>query len=56
MSADATKQADIIHILITDMIQGQVYKDEIDQIFSRKSIAIFHAVAIYWKWIEPKQC
>ena len=31
--ADATKQADIIHILIPDMIQGQVYKDEISQIF-----------------------
>ena len=28
--ADATKQGDIIHVLIPDMIQAQVYKDEIE--------------------------
>ena len=27
--AEATKQGDIIHILLPDMIQGQIYKDEI---------------------------
>ncbi len=27
--ADATKEADIIHILIPDMLQAKVYKDEI---------------------------
>ena len=51
--ADATKQADIIHILIPDMIQGQVYKDEIQPNLSAgKSLSFSHAAAIYWKWIE----
>ena len=51
--ADATKQADIIHILIPDMIQGQVYKDEIGPNLSEgKALSFSHAAAIYWKWIE----
>ena len=51
--ADATKQADIIHILIPDMVQGQVYKDEIQPNLSAgKSLSFSHAAAIYWKWID----
>ncbi len=51
--ADATKQADIIHILIPDMIQGQVYKDDIEPNLSEgKALSFSHAAAIYWKWIE----
>ncbi|MFB5628010.1 MAG: ketol-acid reductoisomerase [Nitrosarchaeum sp.] len=54
--ADATKQADIIHILIPDMIQGQIYKDEIGPNLSEgKALSFSHAAAIHWKWIEaPK--
>ena len=51
--ADATKQGDIIHILIPDMIQGQVYTDEIGPNLSEgKALSFSHAAAIYWKWIE----
>ena len=51
--ADATQTADIIHILIPDMIQGQVYKDEIGPNLSEgKALSFSHAAAIYWKWIE----
>ena len=50
---DAVKQADIIHILIPDMIQGQVYKDEIESNLSAgNALSFSHAAAIYWKWIE----
>ena len=42
--AEATKQADIIHILIPDMIQGQVYKDEIGPNLSEgKALSFSHA-------------
>ncbi len=53
---DATKQGDIIHVLIPDMIQAQVYKDEIEPNLSEgKALAFSHAAAIYWKWIvAPK--
>ena len=34
--ADATKQGDIIHVLIPDMVQAQVYKDEIEPIFLKE--------------------
>ena len=51
--ADATKQGDIIHILLPDMIQGQIYKDEIEPNLSEgKALSFSHAAAIYWKWIE----
>ena len=51
--ADATKQGDIIHILIPDMIQGKIYKDEIEPNLSDgKALSFSHAAAIYWKWIE----
>ena len=51
--ADATTQADIIHILIPDMVQSQVYKDEIGPNLSDgNALSFSHAAAIYWKWIE----
>ena len=50
--ADAVKKADIIHVLIPDMIQGQVYKDEISPNLSEgNALSFSHAAAIYWKWI-----
>ena len=49
----AIKQADIIHILIPDMIQAQVYKNEIEpNLSSGKTLSFSHAAAIHWKWIE----
>ena len=43
---DAVKQADIIHILIPDMIQGQVYKDEIESNLSAgNALSFSHAAA-----------
>ena len=54
--SDACKKADIIHVLIPDMIQSQVYKDEIGPNLSKgKALSFSHAAAIFWKWIDaPK--
>lgn len=51
--ADATKKADIIHILIPDMIQSQVYVQEIEPNLSAgKALSFSHAAAIHWNWIK----
>ena len=47
--SEACKKADIIHVLIPDMIQAQVYKDEIEQNLTKgKALAFSHAAAIHW--------
>jgi ketol-acid reductoisomerase len=51
--AEACKKADIIHILIPDMIQAQVYKEDIAPNLSEgNALSFSHAAAIYWKWID----
>ncbi|MDX1441584.1 MAG: ketol-acid reductoisomerase [Nitrosopumilaceae archaeon] len=51
--SEACKQADIIHVLIPDMIQSQVYKDEIGPNLSEgKALSFSHAAAIHWNWIS----
>lgn len=54
--SEAAKKADIIHILIPDMIQAKVYRDEIAPYLSEgNALSFSHAAAIHWKWIEaPK--
>ncbi len=50
--SDACKKADIIHVLIPDMIQSQVYSDEIGPNLSEgKALSFSHAAAIHWNWI-----
>ena len=54
--SDATKKADIIHILIPDMVQAKVYKEEIAPYLSEgKALSFSHAAAIYWKWIDAPE-
>ena len=54
--SDATKKADIIHILIPDMVQAKVYKEEIAPNLSEgKALSFSHAAAIYWKWIDAPE-
>jgi len=51
--AEACKKADIIHILIPDMIQAKVYKEDIAPNLSEgNALSFSHAAAIYWKWID----
>ncbi len=50
--SEACKEADIIQVLIPDMVQAQVYKDEIEPNLSEGNALYFsHAAAIHWKWI-----
>src|SRR5579885_2124288 len=51
---DACKKADIFHVLIPDMVQAQVYKDEIaPHLKTGKALSFSHAAAIHWGWIVP---
>jgi ketol-acid reductoisomerase len=54
--AKACKEADIIHVLIPDMMQAQVYKDEIESNLSKgKALSFSHAAAIHWGWIKAPE-
>jgi len=51
--AEATKAGDIIQVLIPDMVQATVYKEEIGPNLSEgNALSFSHAAAIHWKWIE----
>jgi ketol-acid reductoisomerase len=50
----ATKQAHIIHILLPDVEQGRIYKNDIEPYLSENTALCFsHGAAIHWKWIVP---
>ncbi len=52
-TADACKEADIIHVLIPDMMQSQVYSNDIaPHLTENKALSFSHAAAIHWKWIQ----
>ena len=51
--AKACQEADIIHVLIPDMVQAKIYKQEIGPHLSEgNALSFSHAAAIHWKWIE----
>jgi ketol-acid reductoisomerase len=51
---DAVRNADIIHILIPDMEQASVYKNEISPyVTENKALCFSHGASIHWKWIDP---
>jgi ketol-acid reductoisomerase len=51
---DAVRNADIIHILIPDMEQASVYKNEISPYLTEnKALCFSHGASIHWKWIDP---
>jgi ketol-acid reductoisomerase len=50
----AADKADIIHILIPDMEQADMYSKEIaPYVAEGKALSFSHGAAIYWKWIVP---
>jgi ketol-acid reductoisomerase len=52
--SQACEKADIIHVLIPDMVQAQVYKEQIaPNIKAGKALSFSHAAAIHWGWIVP---
>lgn len=53
-AAEATEAASIIHVLVPDMEQSNLYKTEIKPNISEGTALCFsHGAAIHWKWIEP---
>lgn len=53
-TAEACSQADIIHVLIPDMVQADVYNRDISpHLTENKALSFSHAAAVHWKWIHP---
>ena len=53
---EAAKIGDIIQILVPDMEQAKVYKQEIaPYLTSGKAIGFSHGASIHWKWIDPPE-
>ena len=51
--SEACAAADVIHVLIPDMVQAKVYGEEISQGLSAgNALSFSHAAAIHWKWID----
>ena len=51
---EASKSADIIHVLIPDMEQAKVYNNDIAPGLAQgKTLNFSHGAAIHWKWITP---
>lgn len=51
---EASKSADIIHVLTPDMEQANVYSNDIAPGLSQgKTLNFSHGAAIHWKWIIP---
>ena len=52
--SEATKRADVIHILIPDMEQAEIYRKEIAPFLEKgKAFSFSHGAAIHWNWISP---
>jgi len=53
-AAEATKAANIIHVLVPDMEQSTLFKTEIGPNLSEgDALSFSHGAAVHWKWIEP---
>lgn len=51
--AEACKDADIIHVLVPDMLQAKIYREEIGPNLSEgKALSFSHGAAIHWEWIK----
>lgn len=50
----AAEMADIIHILVPDMVQSEIYQNKISpHIKEGNALSFSHGAAIHWKWIIP---
>ncbi len=54
--AEAAKEADIIHILLPDEVQGKVYENEIkEHVIAGKTLCFSHGFSIVYKRIEAPE-
>lgn len=52
--SEASKSAQVIHILVPDMEQSLVYEKFIaPELNDSKALCFSHGAAIHWKWIQP---
>jgi ketol-acid reductoisomerase len=52
--SEASKLAEIIHILVPDMEQSEVYENHVaPNLSTGKTLCFSHGASIHWKWIEP---
>jgi ketol-acid reductoisomerase len=52
--AQATKDADVIHVLVPDMEQRSIFKTDIEPNLSEgKALCFSHGASIHWGWINP---
>ncbi|MCS6768306.1 MAG: ketol-acid reductoisomerase [Candidatus Nitrosocaldus sp.] len=52
--SEAVKASDIIMVLIPDMEQARVYREEIEPYLKGgKALCFAHGAAIHWRWIVP---
>ncbi len=53
---DAARKADVIHVLVPDMVQAKVFKSEIQgQLEKGKALGFSHGASIHWKWVVPPE-
>lgn len=50
---EAAKAASIIHILVPDMAQGELYEQIKPYVTKGKGLGFSHGAAIHWGWIKP---
>lgn len=51
---EASRIATIIHILIPDMVQSEVYRQDVaPQLSEGKALGFSHGASIHWGWIVP---
>jgi len=50
---EAARAADIIHILVPDMVQGEVYQQIAPYVTKGKALGFSHGASIHWGWIKP---
>jgi len=52
--AEAAEAADIVHVLVPDMVQATVYKNEIASHLKKgKALGFSHGAAIHYRWVVP---
>jgi ketol-acid reductoisomerase len=51
--SEAARDADIIHILVPDMVQGDVYREIEPYMTQGKALGFSHGAAIHWGWVKP---
>ncbi len=50
---EAAKVADVIHVLVPDMVQKSVYRQIETYVTSGKALGFSHGAAVHWGWVVP---